>query len=133
EMGYPLHGQELSLDITPNQARSGWAVGWDKPAFWGRTALHAEKQAGAPRLLWGLRAAGRGIIRPHLPVLDSSGTPVGETTSGTFSPSLRVGIGLALLDRGIGITGGSELLVDVRGRPLAVTVIKPPFVEAHVR
>ena len=133
EMGYPLHGQDLSLDITPNQARSGWAVGWDKPAFWGRTALHAEREAGATRLLWGLRAAGRGIIRPHLPVLDSSGTVVGETTSGTFSPSLRVGIGLALLDRDIGITGGSELLVDVRGRPLAVTVIKPPFVEAHVR
>ncbi|MGI8721787.1 MAG: glycine cleavage system aminomethyltransferase GcvT [Geodermatophilaceae bacterium] len=133
EMGYPLHGQDLSLDITPNQARSGWAVGWDKPAFWGRTALHAEKEAGTARLLWGLRAAGRGIIRPHLPVLDSSGTLVGETTSGTFSPSLRVGIGLALLDRGIGITGGSELQVDVRGRPLAVTVVKPPFVEAHVR
>src|SRR3954465_440400 len=38
EMGYPLHGHELSLDITPNQARSGWAVGWDKDAFWGRAA-----------------------------------------------------------------------------------------------
>ncbi len=133
EMGYPLHGQDLSLDITPNQARSGWAVGWDKPAFWGRAALVAEKQAGAARLLWGLRAAGRGIIRPHLSVLDASGTVVGETTSGTFSPSLRVGIGLALLDRGVGITGGSELQVDVRGRPLGVTVVKPPFVESHVR
>ncbi|MDQ3475219.1 MAG: glycine cleavage system aminomethyltransferase GcvT [Actinomycetota bacterium] len=133
EMGYPLHGQDLSLDITPNQARSGWAVGWDKPAFWGRTALNAEKAAGAGRLLWGLRAAGRGIIRPHLPVLDASGALVGETTSGTFSPSLRVGIGLALLDRGIGITGGSEVQVDVRGRPLAATVIKPPFVESHAR
>ncbi|MBA3368980.1 MAG: glycine cleavage system protein T, partial [Geodermatophilaceae bacterium] len=133
EMGYPLHGQDLSLDITPNQARSGWAVGWDKPAFWGRTALNAEKAAGAGRLLWGLRAAGRGIIRPHLPVLDASGALVGETTSGTFSPSLRVGIGLALLDRGIGITGGSDVQVDVRGRPLAATVIKPPFVESHAR
>jgi len=133
EMGYPLHGQDLSLDITPNQACSGWAVGWDKPVFWGRTALLAEKEAGSARLLWGLRASARGIIRPHLPVLDGAGNPVGETTSGTFSPSLRVGIGLALLDRGIGITGGSELQVDVRGRPLAVTALKPPFVESHVR
>lgn len=121
------------MDITPNQARSGWAVGWDKPAFWGRSALRAEKEAGAGRLLWGLRASGRGIIRAHLPVLDQDGTQVGETTSGTFSPSLRVGIGLALLNRGIGITGGTELQVNVRGRPLDVTVVKPPFVESHVR
>ena len=46
-MGYPLHGQDLSLDITPVQARCGWAVGWKKPAFWGRDALLAEKEAGA--------------------------------------------------------------------------------------
>ena len=43
EMGYPLHGQELTLDISPVQARSGWAVGWSKPEFWGRSALLAEK------------------------------------------------------------------------------------------
>ena len=133
EMGYPLHGQDLSLDITPNQARSGWAVGWDKPVFWGAAALRAERQAGPSRLLWGLRASGRGILRSNLPVQDGKGTVVGQTTSGTFSPSLRVGIGLALLDRGIGITGGTELQVDVRGRLLAATVVKPPFVESHVR
>ncbi len=107
EMGYPLHGQDLGLDITPNQARSGWAVGWDKPQFWGRAALLAEKAVGPSRLLWGLQASGRGILRPHQSVLDPAGTVVGELTSGTFSPSLRVGIGLALLNRGIGITGGS--------------------------
>jgi len=133
EMGYPLHGQDLSLDITPNQARSGWAVGWDKPAFWGREALVAEKEDGPARLLWGLQASGRGVIRPHLPVLDGAGNVVGKTTSGTFSPSLRVGIGLALLARGIGITAGSEVHVEVRSRRLAATVIKPPFVEPHVR
>ena len=69
EMGYPLHGHELSPDITPNQARAGWAVGWKKPQFWGREALLAEKEAGPPRLLWGLRATGRGIPRPGMAVL----------------------------------------------------------------
>jgi aminomethyltransferase len=49
EMGYPLHGQDLSLDITPNMARAGWAVGWKKPAFWGRDVLLAEREAGARR------------------------------------------------------------------------------------
>ena len=63
EMGYPLHGHELSLDITPVQARAGWAVGWKKPEFWGKDALVAEKEAGASRLLWGLLALDRGIPR----------------------------------------------------------------------
>src|SRR3954447_7920032 len=87
EMGYPLHGHELSLEITPVQARTGWAVGWSKPAFWGREVLLAERERGAERLLWGLLALGRGVPRPDLPVL-VDGERGGVTTSGTFSPSL---------------------------------------------
>jgi aminomethyltransferase len=133
EMGYPLHGHELSLEITPNQARSGWAVGWKKPAFWGREALLAEKEAGPARLLWGLRSTGRGIPRPGMAVLGPDGVRVGEVTSGTFSPSLRTGIGLALIDTAAGVEEGAELTVDVRGRHQAVVVVRPPFVESHVR
>ncbi|MGY1741037.1 MULTISPECIES: glycine cleavage system aminomethyltransferase GcvT [unclassified Blastococcus] len=133
EMGYPLHGHELSRDITPNQARSGWAVGWRKPAFWGREALLAEREAGPARLLWGLRAPGRGIPRPGMAVLDPAGARIGEVTSGTFSPSLRTGIALALLDTAAGVEEGADLAVDVRGRPQPVTVVRPPFVESHVR
>jgi aminomethyltransferase len=133
EMGYPLHGHELSPEITPNQARAGWAVGWQKPAFWGREALLAEREAGAARLLWGLRAEGRGIPRPGMAVLDAAGERVGEVTSGTFSPTLRVGIALALIDAAAGVAEGSELTVDVRGRPQPVAVVRPPFVESHVR
>jgi len=133
EMGYPLHGHELSHDITPNQARSGWAVGWKKPEFWGREALLAEKEAGPARLLWGLRAAGRGIPRPGMAVLEADGGRIGEVTSGTFSPTLRTGIALALLDTDTGVAEGSEVSVDVRGRPQAVEVVRPPFVPSHVR
>jgi len=126
EMGYPLHGQDLSLSISPVQARSGWAVGWAKERFWGRDALLAERAAGATRLLWGLKATDRGIPRPHMRVLDSAGADVGEVTSGTFSPTLRIGIGLALLDRTV--TEGDEVTVDVRGRRSTMTVVRPPFV-----
>ncbi|TFV79159.1 glycine cleavage system aminomethyltransferase GcvT [Blastococcus sp. CT_GayMR19] len=133
EMGYALHGHELSRGITPNQARVGWAVGWKKPAFWGREALLAEKEAGPARLLWGLRADGRGIPRPGMSVLDGDGTRVGEVTSGTFSPTLRTGIALALLDAAAGVADGAELAVDVRGRPQTVHVVRPPFVPSHVR
>jgi aminomethyltransferase len=132
-MGYPLHGHELSRDITPVQARAGWAVGWKKPAFWGRGALTAEKEAGPERLLWGLKATGRGIPRPGMAVLDADGVAIGEVTSGTFSPTLRVGIALALIDTAAGVQEGGKAAVDVRGRPQAVEVVRPPFVPSHVR
>jgi aminomethyltransferase len=133
EMGYPLHGHELSKEISPVQARAGWAVGWKKPEFWGREALLAEKEAGPSRLLWGLKATGRQSPRPGMTVLGPDGAAIGTVTSGTFSPSLRVGIGLALLDTGSGVAEGDEVNVDVRGRSLPVEVVKPPFVESHVR
>jgi aminomethyltransferase len=130
EMGYPLHGQDLSLEITPVQARAGWAVGWGKERFWGREALLAERENGPRRLLWGLEALDRGIPRAHMAVL-RDGSPVGEVTSGTFSPTRKVGIGLALLDPSV--AEGDELVVDVRGRTTPVRVVKPPFVPSHVR
>ncbi|MBJ7464387.1 MAG: glycine cleavage system aminomethyltransferase GcvT [Mycolicibacterium sp.] len=132
EMGYPLHGHELSLDISPLQARTGWAVGWKKDEFWGRDALLAEKQAGPTRLLRGLKALGRGVLRADLSVLHGD-TPVGVTTSGTFSPTLKVGIALALIDTAAGIEDGATVTVDVRGRALECEVVSPPFVQAKTR
>ena len=131
EMGYPLHGHELSLDITPVQAGLVWAVGWDKPAFAGRDALVAERAAGPRRRLRGLLAAERAIPRPGMQVLSADGVAVGETTSGTFSPTLKQGIGLALLDPSI--SEGDEVVVDIRGRQARFMVTKPPFVPPHVR
>jgi aminomethyltransferase len=131
EMGYALHGQDISLDVTPVQARLGWAVGWDKPAFWGRAVLLAERAAGARRLLRGLEALERAIPRPGMAVLGVPGdAPVGVVTSGTFSPTRRIGIALALLDRTV--SEGDEVLVDVRGRPARFRVVRPPFVKPSV-
>jgi len=132
EMGYPLHGHELSADISPLQARCGWAIGWKKDAFFGREALLAEKKAGPPRLLRGLRAVGRGVLRPDLNVLDGDAR-VGVTTSGTFSPTLKIGIALALIDVDAGIEDGQHVTVDVRGRGIECEVVKPPFVDAKTR
>ena len=133
EMGYPLHGHELNLDITPVQARSGWAVGWSKPAFHGRDALVAEKERGPARRSYGLRALERAIPRDHMPVTTVDGEPLGEVTSGTFSPTLKQGIALALLDTSAGLEDGAEVLVDVRGRPARFEVTTPPFVERSTR
>ena len=131
EMGYPLHGQDISLDISPVEARLGWAVGWKKPAFWGREALLAQKEAGPARVLRGLVARGRGIARPGMRVSISAHVPVGTVTSGTFSPTLRTSVGLALIDAQV--TDGAEVTVDVRGRPEVFVVTKPPFVQPSVR
>ena len=130
EMGYALHGNELSPEITPVQARVGWAVGWKKDAFWGREALVAEKAAGPARVAWGLLATGRGIPRAHCAVL-AGGEKVGEVTSGTFSPTLKNGIALALLDPSV--SADDDVVIDVRGREVPARVVRPPFVEVDVR
>ncbi|MCX4098682.1 glycine cleavage system aminomethyltransferase GcvT [Nocardia sp. alder85J] len=130
EMGYPLHGHELSPDISPVQARAGWAVGWKKPRFWGKAALEQEKSAGPRRILMGLKAIDRGVLRAGQTVLRGDDA-VGATTSGTFSPSLEIGIALALLDTAAGLEPGAEVEVDVRGRRLRAEVVRPPFVTAH--
>jgi aminomethyltransferase len=131
EMGYVLHGQDISPEISPVQARTGWAVGWNKESFAGKAALTAEKAAGAKRVAWGLLATGRGIPRSHMQVKTASGEVVGETTSGTFSPTLQKGIALALLSPEVSL--GDHLVIDVRGRDLEVLATKPPFVDSTTK
>jgi len=130
EMGYPLHGQDLTREISPVQAGSSWAVGWKKPRFWGREALLAEKAAGPARRLRGLLVTDRGVPRGHMNVLALDGTVIGQTTSGTFSPTLKQGIALALIDSAAEL---GEVAIEVRGRKLAARVVPLPFVPSHVR
>jgi aminomethyltransferase len=131
EMGYPLHGQDISLDVTPNQARLGWAVGWKKDAFWGREALLAEKEAGPARRLRGLVAVARGIPRPGMSVTLTQDVPLCDVTSGTFSPTLKKGIGLALVPTMV--APDAEVGVDIRGRREIFQLVDPPFVDPSVR
>jgi len=131
EMGYPLHGHELSLEITPVQASASWAIGWDKENFIGSEFLRREK---ANQPLWrsvGVKSLDRGIPRGHMQVKNAAGDLLGEVTSGTFSPTLKVGIGIALLASSVKI--GDQLVIDVRGRDSLVEVVKLPFVASHVR
>ncbi|GAB95065.1 aminomethyltransferase [Kineosphaera limosa] len=130
EMGYALHGNELSMDITPNMAKAGWAVGWDKEAFWGKDVLAAQRAEKSSRLSQGLLVTGRGIPRAGNTVLDADGQEIGVVTSGTMSPTLRKGIALALLDRGN--PPGTTVTIEVRGRQLEAEVTRPPFVQTDV-
>ena len=131
EMGYPLHGHELSLEITPVEASASWAIAWDKGDFQGSAVLRSQKSEGAKRRSVAIKSLDRGIPRGGMSVKSKDGAALGEVTSGTFSPSLKVGIGIALLDSTVKI--GDQLIIDVRGRDSLVEVVKLPFMPSHVR
>lgn len=131
EMGYPLHGHELTLEISPVEAGATWAVGWKKPSFNGSVVLNAQKNGGAQRKSVAIKSLDRGIPRAGMTVKNSEGQTVGEVTSGTFSPTLKHGIGLALVSSSVNL--GDKLIIDVRGRDSQCEVVKLPFVTSHVR
>jgi len=130
EMGYPLHGHELSQEIAAIEAGAAWAVVLSKEGFMGKGALVSLKESGVKRQLRAIKSLDRGIPRAGMDVL-RDGINVGTITSGTFSPTLKVGIGLALIEPSVKV--GDTLEIDVRGRMSAVEVVKAPFVPSHVR
>src|SRR5687767_12854406 len=87
EAGLPLHGHELGPGITPAQAGLDWVVSWSKDGFRGREALEAERKRGVERILRGLEVDGRQPPRAGYKVM-LDGAPVGDVTSGNFSPTL---------------------------------------------
>jgi glycine cleavage system T protein (aminomethyltransferase) len=133
EMGYALYGQDLSEDRTPLEAGLGWAVAVDKGGFRGRDALVRQREDGLPSRLRGLRMAERRHIPRAGYGVFLGDTPVGEVTSGTFSPELGTGIALAYVRPADAVGVGDEVEVDVRGRRGTATVVAPPFVERSPR
>jgi aminomethyltransferase len=131
EMGYSLHGHELTLSINPVEAGSSWAIGWKKETFLGHQALRTSKDDSSRRRLCALLSKDRGIPRAGMRVLGADGRILGEITSGTFSPTLKKGIGLALVSEELSV--GDEVHVDVRGRDCKAEVVTLPFVPSHVR
>ena len=131
EMGYPLHGHELTLEITPVQAAATWAIGWDKNGFSGIDALREEKSAGIHPRIRALVSQDRGIPRAGMQVKNSAGESIGIVTSGTFSPTLKKGIALALISHSIKL--GDQVVIDVRGRDCLAEVSKLPLVNSNVR
>lgn len=129
EMGYPLHGHELSLSISPVEAAATWAVAWEKE-FVGKAALDAQKQDAATPRIRALKSLDRGIPRAGMKVM-RDGEVIGEITSGTFSPTLKVGIGLALLPKDV--KKGEVVTVDIRGRESQAEIVSLPFVPSRVR
>jgi aminomethyltransferase len=128
EMGYPLHGNDISEERTPLEAGLGWAVTFDKGEFRGRDALARQREQGIPARLRALRMTDKLIPRAHYSVFVGD-ERIGETTSGTFSPTLRQGIAMAYLSPADRFGPGDRVEVDVRGKRGEAEVVKPPFVD----
>ncbi len=124
EKGYLLSGQDFTGRETPLEAGGGWVVKW-RHEFIGRSALEAQRDRGGYRRMLGLRMLDKAIPRPGCRVL-RSGAEVGTATSGTFSPSLRLGIALAYLDPGAAVPG-TRVEVAIRDAVHPAEVTKPPF------
>jgi len=126
EMGFPLNGNDLSPARTPLEAGLGFFVDLEKGDFTGRAVLAAQKAAGIPAKLVGIRMADKSPPpRAHYPVLHD-GQPAGELASGGVSPSLGAGIGMAYLPAPLAAIG-TRLEIDIRGKRWPAEVVKKPF------
>ncbi len=124
EKGYLLSGQDFDGRQTPLEVNAAWVVKWGRP-FLGHEALERQRaRDDYPRLV-GLRMEDKGIPRHGCRLL-ADGAAVGTVTSGTMSPSLRVGVALASVDRAHASVG-ERLLVEIRDVPHPARVVKPPF------
>ncbi len=124
EKGYLLSGQDFTGRQTPLEVNCAWVVKWGRP-FVGKAALEAQRDRDAYPRLVGIRMADRGIPRHGCAVL-AAGVPIGTVTSGTMSPSLRVGIALASVDKAHA-SPGTALDVDIRGTNHPAHVVRLPF------
>ena len=125
EKGYALYGHELSAEISPLEAGLGWITKLGKADFVGKAALVAQKEAGLPRRKVALLMQQRGIPREGYAVYCGD-QQVGVVTSGTMSPSLKVGVALALVTPQA--AKEEKLTVAVRKQRLTAKVVRPPFI-----
>lgn len=130
EACYCLYGHELNESWTPLEAGISWAVKLKKDGgFVGRDALVAQKDAGVPRKLIGLEVEGKAIARQDMRVLLGE-QQVGFVTSGTFSPTLKRSLALALVDS---LVPEGALAVEIRGKRIPARTVPLPFLAARVK
>jgi aminomethyltransferase len=125
EARLPLYGHELTQSITPLEAGLGMFVKLNAGDFIGREALLLQKSEGIPRKLVGVQLMERGIPRAGYPIYHQ-GVLVGEMTSGTMSPTLKLPLGLALINTELAIID-TELDVEIRGKLVKAKIVKAPF------
>jgi len=127
EMGYCLYGNDINDQTSPIEAGLGWITKFT-PAkdFIDRELLLRQKTEGVERRLKGFVMIDRGIPCQHYSIVNAEGLTVGEVTSGTMSPSLKVGIGMGYLNKGFWKTD-TEIFIRVRNKDLKAKITDLPF------
>ncbi|MDP8263080.1 MAG: glycine cleavage system aminomethyltransferase GcvT [Candidatus Ancaeobacter aquaticus] len=131
EMAYSLYGHELTDNISPLQAGLAWTIAFNKDTFIGKEALLKEKEAGVTQKLIAFKMTDRSIPRAGN-AIKNMGKKIGFVSSGTFSPSLRIGIGLGYVDSHYAVRN-SQITIEARGRDSIAKIVKPPFYEKKVK
>ncbi len=127
EMGFCLYGNDLDDKTSPIEAGLGWITKFvEGKEFINRPMLEKQKAEGATRKLVGFEMIDRGIPRHGYGLVDAEGESIGVVTSGTMSPTRKIGIGMGYVKPEYAKVG-TEICIDMRGRKLKAIVVKPPF------
>ena len=127
EAAMPLYGHEMDDTVTPLEAGLGWITKLtDGNDFVGRDVLEKQKAEGVTRKLAAFTLSDKGIPRQGYKIVNADGEEIGEVTSGTMSPMMKVGIGMGYLKPEY-TKLGTEIFIQVRKRNLRAEVVKPPF------
>ncbi|MDC7138332.1 glycine cleavage system aminomethyltransferase GcvT [Bacteroides zhangwenhongii] len=127
EMGFCLYGNDLDDTTSPIEAGLGWITKFiEGKEFINRPMLERQKAEGVTRKLVGFEMVDRGIPRHGYELVNSDGEKIGIVTSGTMSPTRKIGIGMGYVKPEYG-KAGTEICIDMRGRKLKAVVVKPPF------
>ena len=125
EMGFCLYGNDINDETSPLEAGLGWITKFSK-SFVDSDFLAKQKEDGIKRKLVGFEMIDRGIPRNNYEIVNEVGDQIGHVTSGTMSPSMKIGIGLGyVIKEYSGID--SEIFIAVRNKHLKAKVVKPPF------
>ena len=127
EMGFCLYGNDLDDTTSPIEAGLGWITKFvEGKNFINRPMLEKQKTEGTVRKLVGFEMVDRGIPRHGYELQNPEGTPIGVVTSGTMSPTRKIGIGMGYVKPEYSKVG-TEICIDMRGRKLKAVVVRPPF------
>ena len=132
-MGYPLYGHDIDHTTSPVEAGSTWIMGKTRANkdFIGAKRVFDELENGASRKLVGIKITGKGVAREGAEVFDGN-KKIGVLTSGGFSPSLKVAIGMAYIDTAAANIG-TKVNVRVRNRDIEAEISNSSFVEAKTK
>jgi aminomethyltransferase len=127
EMGYCLYGNDINDTTSPLEAGLGWITKFtESNDFIDRKYLEKQKAEGLTRNLVGFLMIDRGIPRQHYEVVNREGEIIGEVTSGTMSPMMKQGIGMAYIKTEYAETG-NDIYVRIRDKSLKATIVSLPF------